>query len=51
MNLIDLQSIIIEKEDLKNFSSSLDGLDGLGPKLKKDLINILEGLIKLKKLL
>ena len=45
-NLIDLQSIIIERRSKELFSSSLDGIDGLGPKLKTSLIRYFGGIDK-----
>ena len=42
-----MQLVITEKEDLKNFfSSSLDGIEGLGPKLKGNLIRYFGGINK-----
>ena len=47
MNLIVLQSTIIEREGLKSFLSTLDGIDGLGTKLKNNLIRHFGGIDKI----
>ena len=47
MNHIGLQLVITEKRRSKEFfSSSLDGIEGLGPKLKGNLIRYFGGINK-----